>query len=130
MRLVTCACLNARSSGGTFRSCCRLASPDLLHDPTVAVWIVEGEERAIVAALGIRPRLPFARLEVEDLADVRPAFDELGTRRLDVGDDQVQALDRARRCFGDSLPDADRAPRAPRRQLDDAELIAGTVVDV
>ena len=65
-----------------------------------------------------------------DLADVHPAFDELGTRGFDVGDDQVQALDGARRGAVIPVPDGDRARRARRRHLDDAELIAGAVVDV
>src|SRR5947209_1738701 len=95
-----------RSRSRSSRSCLRLASPGLLYNPAVAVGVAEGEERAIVAALGIRPRRPFACLEVEDLADVYLALDELGTRGVDVGDDQVQALDGARRCLCDPRPDA------------------------
>src|SRR4051812_45611595 len=105
---------------GTSRSGPRLASPDFLHDPAIAVWVAEGEERAIVAVLGIRPRHLFARVEMEDLASFYPALDERGARGLDVGDHQVQALDRARRRLGDPFPDADRARRARRCQLNDA----------
>src|SRR5262249_54869159 len=119
-----------RGEGLPHRSRRRLAAPDLLYHPAVAVGGAEGEERAIVAALWIGPRRPLARLEVARLAGIHPAFDQLGTRGLDVGDDQVQPLDGARRSFRDPLPDTDRARRPRRRHLDDAELIAGAVVDV
>jgi hypothetical protein len=36
---------------------------------------------------------------MEDLADVRPACDDLGACRVEVGDDQVQTLDGARRLI-------------------------------
>ena len=103
---------------------------DLLYNPAVAIGVAEAEERAIVAAFGIWPRRLLARLEVEDLAGRHPAISQLGMRGFDVGNDQVQALDGARHCLGDSDPDADRARRARRRQLDDAKLIAGMMVDI
>jgi hypothetical protein len=60
------------------RSSSRLASLNLLYDPAVAVGVVEREERAVVLALWIRPGQLFARLEVEDLAGIQPALDQLG----------------------------------------------------
>jgi hypothetical protein len=78
--------------------------------------------------LGIGARQLTARLEVEDLADVCPTLDQLGARGVDVGDDQVQALDGARRHVR-APHDGDRARRAGRCQLHHAE-VAGAVVDV
>src|SRR5207244_8256816 len=75
----------------------RRASPAFLQDPAVAVGVAEVSERVVVAALRVRARHPLARLDMPDLADIHPAFDELGTRSLDVGDDQVCAPNRARR---------------------------------
>ena len=63
--------------------------PDLLHKPAVAVWIVEGEERGVVAALRVSPGCLAARPEVEELTGVHPTFDKFGARNVDVRDDQV-----------------------------------------
>ena len=65
-----------------------------------------------------------------DLADVHPAFNELGTRSLDVGDDQVHTPGGARHRVRDPRPDGDRARRAWRRQLHYAELLTDAVVEV
>src|SRR5450759_4991550 len=78
-RLVIWAAVPGRVRGSA-PSCARLGSPDLLHEPAIAVRVAEGEERVVVAALRIRPRHLTARPEMEDLADVGPARGELGTR--------------------------------------------------
>jgi hypothetical protein len=72
-----------------------------------------------------------ARLHlVEHLADLDAAGDERVARRLDVGDDQVQVLDRTGRGRGDVRAERDRAAGARRRVLDDAEDVSGGDVGV
>src|SRR5215203_5996210 len=88
----------------------------LLQGPAVAVRVLEG---------GVQDPP-----EILDLADVHPAVGELGARRVDVRDDQVQALDGARRRVDDPGPYCDRAGRAGRRQLHDPKVVPGTVVEV
>src|ERR1700709_1067269 len=80
---------------------------DLLEQPAVAVRIAErgkgtvagvirrGTAHAAAAAVGLE--LGAGRPGVEHLADADTAGDEAGARSLDVRDDQVQALRRARR---------------------------------
>ena len=79
----------------------------------------------------MRPRrqLP-AFSEVLHRADVDAGVAQLRMRGLDVGDDDVRPTDRARLGVGDALADRDRAGRARRGQLDDAEVVARLVVDV
>ena len=108
----------------------RFALPDLLQDPAVAVGVAEVGERAVVGVLGVRARRPAVRRHVPDLAHLDAAADELGARRLDVGDDEVRAAVGARRRVGDPDPDRERARRAGRGDLDDAELLVRLVVDV
>ena len=67
---------------------------------------------------------------MEHLAHVDAALDELVPSRLDVGDDEVQALSAPGFGLGDSRADADRALRTGRRQLHDSEVLARPVVDV
>src|ERR671920_2126990 len=92
------------------------ADGQLLYGPAVAVRIAEEDERAPV--------------EVLHLAYLDPALDQLGTRGPDVRDDELQALDRARRRVDDPGSQGDRAGRSGRRQLDKANLIADPVVVV
>src|SRR5262249_59594685 len=84
------AARRARSSSRSPESAL-IALRDLLHRPAVAVGIVEEHERA--------PR------EVLDLADVDPALDELGARRLDVGHDDLQTPHRTRRHVTHAAPE-------------------------
>ena len=107
----------------------RVARPFFLDQPRVPVGIVEGEERVVALALRIGPGQLATLAEVEQLAGVDAPFDELGPRGLDVGDAQVQAMERARRHLL-LLQQGDRAGRAGRGQLHDAEVLAGAVVDV
>ena len=67
---------------------------------------------------------------VEHLADLDAAGDELVARRLDVGDDQVQALGRTGRGRREVRAELDRAPGARRRELDQAEVVTGGDVGV
>ena len=84
---------------------------DLLEQPGVAVRITERGEREIAGMVGCGPPDSTARavaLElrsrcpgVEHLADLGPTGDEVVACRLDLGDDQVEALGRARRARRD-----------------------------
>ena len=71
----------------------------LLDHPPRAVGIAESTEGAVVGSLRIRPGDLNAVLEVEELTDTDTPFHQGRTRRVDVGDDEMKALDRARR-FG------------------------------
>src|SRR5215218_3217121 len=102
------------SSGG--RPDTRLAADDLLDGPAVAVRVGEEHEPAPGKVL--------------DLADLDPAVGEVGVGGLDVVDHHLQAGDRAGRGVGDADPERDRAGRAGRGQLDEAELVADLVVVV
>jgi hypothetical protein len=112
---------------------------DLLQEPAVAVRIAEGGERPVAAVgrsaatAGARVRVvePAAGLcFVERLADLDPVRDQLVARSLEVGDDQVQVLGRARRRRGEVRAELDRAAGARRRELDDAEVVTGGEVGV
>src|SRR3954447_19994128 len=65
----------------------------LLHGPGVAVRIAEEDEPDVVERVRLGSRVLAHDL---NLADVNPSLDE-PTRRLKVRDDQLQALERARR---------------------------------
>src|SRR5262245_8128288 len=80
--------------------------------------------------LGVDAGRPGALVHVADVADLDAAADELVPGGLDVGDDEVEPLRRARLGARDPDPERDRARRARRRELDDPELVAGLVVDV
>jgi hypothetical protein len=73
----------------------RISARDLLHQPTVAVRILERQERAVVLALGVQAGGLTALGEVERLNDGHVATHELGPGGLDVADDEVQTLERA-----------------------------------
>ena len=113
---------------------------DLLQQPAVAVRVAERGEGAVAAVVGRRARSTRPRavglelgarlLGVEHLADLDAAGGELVARGLDVGDDQVEALGRARRGRGDLRAELDRAPRAGRRELDDPEAVVEGEVGV
>ena len=102
--------------------------------------IAERGERAVAAVIGRRPgdAAVGRRAGTERPARPRgtprststPRADERGARRLDVGDDQVQPLRRAGRGRRHARAELDRAARARRRELDDAEVVAGGDVGV
>ncbi len=89
---------------------------DLLHGPAVAVGVAEVDEPA--------PR------EILDGAHIDPAALELGARRFDVGDDELEAGDRPRLRAAHSLAERDRTRRTGRRHLDEADLVADDMVVV
>ena len=73
---------------------------DLLHEPGVPVRIGEGHEGPVAGTVSRRPRDPvrdagvveYPAGVVEHLADLHAAAGQVGSGRLDVVDDQVQAL--------------------------------------
>ena len=67
---------------------------------------------------------------VEDLPDLDTAGEELLSRSLDVGHDQVQALGRPGRRRCELGAELDRAPGARRRELDDPEAVVEGEVGV
>ena len=71
-------------------------------------------------------RRPF----VEHLADLDTEVDELVAGGLDIGDDQVQALRGAGHGRREVRAELDRAVRARRRELDDAEVLTAGPVRV
>ena len=82
-----------------------------------------GRGPADSTARAVALELSSRRPGVEHLADLGTAGDELVACRLDVGDDQVEALGRARRGRRDVRAELDRARRAGRRELDDPEAV-------
>src|ERR1700730_15393598 len=103
-------------------------SLDLLDEPAVAVGVAEGEKRVVAGPFRIRAWGLTGRSEMEDLADVHAALHELGPGRVDVGDAEVEALERARR--GHVFHRDDRAGRARWRELHDAKVGTGSVVNI
>jgi hypothetical protein len=61
---------------------------------------------------------------VEQLAHLDAAADEVLARRVDVVDDQLEALSGARLGSREALPECDRAPRLRRCQLDRPDVVA------
>src|SRR3954451_1024285 len=84
----------ARASGvpDAARQPCR----HLLEEPAVPVRIPERGVAVVRGATAIRTRNASA-VQMEQLADVDAAADEIVTRRLDVGHDELQTLLGARR---------------------------------
>src|ERR1700730_15451615 len=106
-----------------------LGLSNFLHQPNVSVWIGEREEGAVVAMFGLGSwELTAAGVEMKEVADVRPAYEELSSRGLDISDDQVQALEGTGRLAVSH--DGDRARRAGRRHLHHAKVAGSAVVDV
>src|SRR6266404_182944 len=67
---------------------------------------------------------------MEYLTDLDATTEQLFAGGLDVGDDQVQALDRAGCRRGDVLAEDDRASGPRRRELDDAPIVTMCEVSV
>src|ERR1700733_3097780 len=97
------------------RSAAGKARGDLLDVPAISVRIAERHERAVALVIRRGARGPVrvagvmedAAGVVEHLADVDTVTGELGTRRFDVGDDELQAFRRARCSSGDVLAEDD-----------------------
>ena len=101
----------------------------LLHQPAVAIGIAEGHVGAVLLAIGIESGLLASSPVMEDLANLEPPTGQLNPGCLDVGHDQVEALDGAWRHAG-LRDEGDRAGRAGRRELDDAKVLGGSDVDI
>jgi protease I len=65
---------------------------DLLEQPAVAVGIAERGVALVGAALRVQARAGPVGAKVEEVTDLYAAADEVIPRRLDVRDDQLQAL--------------------------------------
>ena len=104
----------------------RVALPNLLQDPGVAVGVGEVREGRVRAVLGVGSGSPFGGLAVEvtHVADLDATGDQLLPSRLDVPDDEVRAAIRAGLGIGDPDADRDGAGRSRRRHLHDAERLA------
>src|ERR1700730_7786188 len=88
---------------------------DFLDQPAVAIRVAERYETVVVGPPGIKAGGLSFRSEVERLAHIGPAIDELSPRGLDVGGDQVHSLICARRHPRDSRANLNRAFRSRRR---------------
>src|SRR5262245_15406160 len=84
----------------------------LLDVPAVAVRVVEVDERVPLAAAA---RYERATLEVHDLAHLDATLHQCGPGGVQVGYDELQPLDRARRCVEQAGRDHDRAAGSGRR---------------
>src|SRR4029453_16440833 len=94
---------------------------ELLQRPAVAVGVAE---------VGVGHGRLAGGAHVLDLGDLDPALQQLLAGGVDVVDHQVEGLDRARGRVDDADPDADRAGRAGRGELDDPEGLAEAFVEV
>ena len=88
----------------------------LLERPGVAVGVGEEDERTPGHDVDITHR--------------DAATGQLGPRRFGVGDHHLQVVERAGRHLGQSLADRDRAGRARRGQLNEADVLIDDVVEV
>src|SRR6516165_7366941 len=89
----------------------RVPRGDLLDQPRIALGILEGKERPVARALGIRaaePCLHGERRTMPHLTRVDATADEFGMGSYDVGDDQCSD-GRAGRGRSYSLAERDRA---------------------
>jgi hypothetical protein len=80
--------------------------------------------------IGLVPASVHVAGVVEYVADLDAATEQLAAGGLDVGDDQVQSLGGAGDRRGDVLAEDDRARRAPRCELDHAEVVTRCEVGV
>src|ERR1700759_4140335 len=99
------------------RSAAGQALGDLLDEPAVAVGVTERYERSVALMVRCRPGGPalcprvveHAPGVVEHLAYLRAAVSQFGPGGVDVIDDQLQALGRARGGGGKPSAEDDRA---------------------
>ena len=64
---------------------------DLLEQPAVAIWIAEGRIGEVGPTLRVRTGSEPGLVTVEQLAHLDAATNEVLTRRVDIGDDQLNA---------------------------------------
>lgn len=84
------------------------AGSNLLEGPAIAVGVAEEDERA--------PR------HVLNVADLDSTLLQLRVHRLDIGHDHLQPFERSGRHRGQAGADGDRAGRAGRGELHEAEV--------
>ena len=87
----------------------------LLHGPGVAVGVVEEEVAGAGGAFGA---------ELLDVADGDAAAGQGLADGVDVGDDELDALDRAGVAEGQALADDDRAGRRCEKRCDRSRPVA------
>src|SRR5215510_6250731 len=106
---------------------------DLLEQPGVAIRVAERSKGKVAAMTGVRPtdatiafgtELGARFRSMEHFTDLDTAGNKLFASSFNVGNDQVEALGRARRGCRYLRAELDRAPRAGRRELDDPESVA------
>src|ERR671913_299236 len=99
----------------------------LLQDPAVAVRIAEEDKRVPLSTSPLNPRTAF---HVLDRAGLHTPLDQLRAGGLDVGDDELQALQLPWRHVQDPAAQVDRAARPWRCELHEAHLVADLGVEV
>ena len=72
-------------------SICLAAGGDLLHRPPIAVRVVKEHEPDVVEVIPVPGRAGTRGADHLGLADLNPALEELGPRREEVPDHQLQA---------------------------------------
>src|ERR1700686_4030620 len=105
---------------------------DLLKQPGVAIRVAERSKGKVAAVIGVRPtdatvafgtELSTRFRSMEHLTDLDTAGNELFASSVNIGNDQVETLGRARRGRRYLRAELYRAPRAGRRELDDPESV-------
>src|SRR5580704_9438347 len=105
---------------------------DLLEQPGIAIRVAERSKGKVAAVTGVRPTGATVavgtelgtRFEcMEHLTDLDTAGNELFASSFNMGNDQVKTLGRARRGRRYLRAELNRAPRAGRRELDNAESV-------
>lgn len=82
---------------------------DLLDQPTVSIWIAEGNETIVGLPIGIKTGSYAFRAEVERFANVHSAFRKFSARCLDIGSNQISFLICSGLRIGDPVADMNRA---------------------
>src|SRR5215831_4064102 len=88
-------CWGSGRRGWCARSAAGHGPVGLLDHPAGAVGVAERQERVEVGALRVGTRPLLAVLEVKDVAYVHPPPAEFLPRGLDIGHDELQAIERA-----------------------------------
>lgn len=106
-----------------------------LQHPGIAVGVAEIGEARVIGAVRVEAREKAAApaavaVLVPDLADGYTVICQFPALLFDVGDYQIQTLQRARRRVGQADAELDGGARPLGCQLDDPEVGCGFVVDV
>jgi hypothetical protein len=106
---------------------CLIADRYLLHGPSVAVRIAEEDEGVPLSA---SPLNTDTAVHVLDRTCLHAPLDQTSPGALDVGDDELQALQHPQRHVQDPGAQVDRAARSGRSQLDEAHPVAELGIEV